>query len=85
MVDQSQDNSTVTFLSPKGNVIIPKGVIMESRGWIRETGDRGNGSNTNGDDGMYSGNKIRCDPAVATKSGSWATKVPRARTAHRPI
>ena len=85
MVDQSQDNSTVTFLSAKGNVKIPKGVIMESRGWIRETGDRGNGSNTNGDDGMYSGNKIRCDPSGATESSSWATKVPRARTAHRRI
>tara|TARA_B100000809_G_scaffold263771_1_gene317824 strand:+ start:938 stop:1114 length:177 start_codon:yes stop_codon:yes gene_type:complete len=58
---------------------------MESRGWIRETGDRGNGSNTNGDDGMYSGNKIRCDPAGSTEPGSWATKVPRARTAHRRI
>ena len=85
MVDQSQDNSTVTFLSEKGNVKIPKGVFMESKGWIRETGDRGNGSNTNGGDGMYSGNKICCDSVITTESGSWATKVPRARNAHRPI
>ena len=85
MVAQSQDNSTATFLSAKGNVRIPKGVIMESRGWIKETGDRGNGSKTNGVDGMYSGNKIRCDSALDIESGSWATRVPRARTAQRPI